>query len=88
MDPTVLGLLLVGLVLLVVGGELLVRGASQLAIAIGVSLTALLPVIHVANLATVLRTSAALTRQRSADFQIGGARTCTDCGPSAQIRKT
>jgi cation:H+ antiporter len=37
MDPLVLGLLLVGLVLLVVGGELLVRGASQLAIAIGVS---------------------------------------------------
>lgn len=37
MSGLVIGMILAGLVLLVVGGELLVRGASQLAIAIGVS---------------------------------------------------
>ena len=37
MDPTVLGLFVLGRVLLVVGAELLVRGASRLAVRLGIS---------------------------------------------------
>ena len=37
MDPTVLGLFVLGLVLLVAGAELLVRGAARLAARFGIS---------------------------------------------------
>lgn len=55
-----------------VGGVAAVGAVAAGAVAIGVSITALLPVIQIANLATILRTSSALTRQHPVDDPDGG----------------
>lgn len=56
-----------------IGGVAAAGAAAAGALAIGVSLTAFLPLIHVANLATVLRTGAALRRERPIVDPSGGS---------------
>ena len=55
-----------------VGGVAAVGALAAGAVALGASVTAFLPVIHVANLVNVLRTSSALTRERPLDDPAGG----------------
>lgn len=72
MDLMVIGLIIAGLVLLVIGGELLVRGASALAVVIGISpLVIGLTVVAFGTSAPELAVSVQAGMQGAGDIAIG-----------------